>query len=72
MSVDDVPIFKKALITIKGQRITQADYRGLLALVLVISFIYSAVASNIQAIASLGPLTGAAVGYYFHARTNES
>ena len=71
MAIDDRPDFKKSLITIKGQKVTQADYRGLLALILVIAFIYFASTTNTEAIAALGPLAGAATGYYFHARTTE-
>jgi hypothetical protein len=59
---------KKRMIVIKGQQLTKQDYRGLLALFLVASFVYSVLsgASDV-AIASLGPFTGSAVGYYFQA-----
>ncbi|HZW58268.1 MAG TPA: hypothetical protein VFF30_18410 [Nitrososphaerales archaeon] len=63
---------KRSLIAIKGQSLTKADYRGLLALVLVLSFVYLALTGgSCSAITALGPLTGSAVTYYFHSRSND-
>ncbi len=64
-STDDATT-KTSLITIKGQKVTQADFRGLLAVILVVAFIFVVFLGNYEAIGALGPLTGSAVGYYFH------
>jgi uncharacterized membrane protein len=62
-------IKKRNLILIKGQQITKADYRGFLALILVLSFAYVVLTgANCFAIAALGPLTGSVVTYYFHSK----
>ncbi len=59
---------KTNLITIKGQQVTRSDFRGLLAIILVLAFIYVVCVGNYEAVTALGPLTGSAVGYYFHCR----
>ena len=72
MSSED-GISKSRLVVIKGQRVTKADYRALLSLILVISFVYVVISgANCDAVAALGPLTGAAVGYYFRFKSYDS
>ena len=67
------PVSKKSLLVIKGQRITRADYRVILALTLVLSFVYVVIrGANCEAVAALGPLTGSAVAYYFHSKISDS
>ena len=71
MSQDKGVIKKQNLISIKGQTLTRADYRGLLALLLVCAFLYVVLANTgCEATASLGPLTGAAVTYYFQSKSH--
>lgn len=64
----DNPNFnKQRMIVIKGQQITKADYRGILALILLFSYLYAVLgAYSCSAIEALGPLTGSAITYYFH------
>ena len=63
-------ISKRNLISIKGQTITNADYRGFLALILVSAFAYVVITGSCEAIAALGPLTGSVVTYYFHSKSS--
>ncbi|MHB2035752.1 MAG: hypothetical protein ACYCPW_03300 [Nitrososphaerales archaeon] len=62
-------IDKRNLISIKGQTVTNADYRGFLALILVSAFAYVVITGSCEAIAALGPLTGSVVTYYFHSKS---
>ena len=72
MSYEEQPS-KKSLLVIKGQRITRADYRIVLALILVVAFVYVVInGASCEAVAALGPLTGSAVAYYFHSRVCDS
>lgn len=73
MMSSDEPISKKRLLVIKGQKVTNADYRAILALILVLSFVYIVLTGpNCEAVAALGPLTGSAVGYYFRSKVSDS
>jgi len=62
---------KQSLITIKGQSITKSDYRGIIALVLIILFGYSIFANLTVPSIVLGPFVGAIVTYYFHSKSEE-
>ena len=67
------PIKKRRLIVIKGQTVTKADYRALLALILVLTFAYVVISNgSSSAVAALGPLTGSAVTYYFQSKIQDS
>ncbi len=66
---DASKINKRSLISIKGQTVTSADYRGFLALILVTTFAYVVITGSCEAIAALGPLTGSVVTYYFHSKS---
>jgi uncharacterized membrane protein len=60
---------KRSLLLIKGREIVSAaDYRALLAFILVIGYLYVVLFGSCEAIASIGPLAGAAVAYYFHGK----
>lgn len=68
----DKPL-KRRLIVIKGQTVTKADYRALLALILVLTFAYVVISNgSCSAVAALGPLTGSAVTYYFQSKIQDS
>lgn len=65
----DQEIKKRNLILIKGQQITKSDYRGFLALILILSFVYVVInGASCFAVAALGPLTGSVVTYYFQSK----
>lgn len=59
---------KREEITVKGISIQEHDYRGFLAFALVIGEIILLGKGDHQAAAVLGPLVGAAVGWYFTKR----
>ncbi len=62
---------KEPLMVIKGQEITQKDYRAFIAILLSAAFVAALFVGNIDAIAALGPLAGSAATYYFHAKAME-
>lgn len=66
MSENNDGVQKKSMIRIKGQKVTQADYRGLLSLALLLMFGYSMFTDNEVAAVVFGPFMGVIVGYYFH------
>jgi hypothetical protein len=47
------------------------DYRGVIAILLSGAFVVGLFLGNIDAIAALGPLSGSAATYYFHAKAVE-
>ncbi|MHB8603384.1 MAG: hypothetical protein ACYC9R_12195 [Nitrosotalea sp.] len=57
---------KESLLQIKGQKITNADYRGLISVGLLGMFAYALFLGNQTASIVLGPFVGVVVGYYFH------
>ena len=74
MSEENTPVSKRVMIAVKGHQVTSADYRGLLAIFLVVAFIYSVLVmgASCPSTSALGPFAGAAVGYYFRAKDSES
>lgn len=62
---------KRELLVFKGTKITQSDFRGLIALLLSSAFVLSLFIGNVDAIAALGPLSGSAATYYFHEKAME-
>jgi hypothetical protein len=73
LSILPPPVTKKrTLIVRKGREIvTTTDYRAIIAIMLVASFIFVVIRGDFTGIAALGPLAGAAVGYYFHWKGSE-
>jgi hypothetical protein len=73
LSILAPPVTKKrTLIVRKGREIvTATDYRAVIAIMLVASFIFVVIRGDFTGIAALGPLAGAAVGYYFHWKGSE-
>ncbi len=56
---------KKSLLHFKSLRVTNADYRGLLAFSLVLLFAYALFTDNLDAEIILGSLVGSVIGFYF-------
>lgn len=72
VSIPPPTIKKRTLIVRKGREIvTTTDYRAIIAIMLVASFIFVVIKGDFTGIAALGPLAGAAVGYYFHWKGSE-
>ena len=60
---------KQRMIVLKGHEIAKRDYRGVVAILVVGSFLYSVLLSGIcYQSTTLGPFAGAIVGYYFRSK----
>ena len=57
---------KKTRLEIKNRvKITESDYRGILAFVLIVGLVASVLLGNFEASKIIGPLAGWAAGWYF-------
>jgi len=63
---DKVPLNKKTKLEIKDKiKITETDYRGILAFLLILGLILSVLMEKLEAAQIIGPLAGWAAGWYF-------